>query len=529
MGRLLRIKSLTFLFLVTCLLGIGLLPILLMLWKSLVVNGQIDLAHYRMLVSPRNWLLLKQSLFLSLSTTMLATAAGVPLGLLLSRTDLPLRRLFAALFTVPLLLPPYIIAFCWSILAARDGILAQSFGPTAAEAFSGWFFGFPGCVLTLFSNFLPIVMLLTMTYVKTINPHLEEAAKISAAWPTALRKITIPLIRPGILLAAMLVFLLTLGEFSVPMFFRYDVFPVESFVQFSAFYSFDSATAAAIPLALITFLALLAEKSFLLEKTFQPRPVPGEGALLIPLKRSRRWLFPMVFFFALLIVGLPLCVLLLSSGSFPVYAQAFSKAGASLGRSVLYAGIGASLLAFFGFLFGYLIHNKGLRYWRAIDTLTIFFFALPSPVIGIGLISLWDRPATDFIYGTWVMILLGYMIQFTALTSRITVAALAQIPPSMEEAAQIAGAGWVRRLAWIVAPLARRGLAAAWLVGYLFCLRDTGMTMMVYPPGMDTFPVRTFTLMANSPTQLIAALCVIMIGVILIPLGVLAFFRKRES
>ncbi len=83
---------------------------------------------------------------------------------------------------------------------------------------------------------------------------------------------------------------------------------------------------------------------------------------------------------------------------------------------------------------------------------------------------------------------------------------------------------------WIVGPLAKRGLIAAWLVGYIFCLRDTGITMLVYPPGRDTLPVRTFTLMANGSAGLIAALSVVMIVATLLPLVVLGVvFRSRRS
>ena len=70
----------------------------------------------------------------------------------------------------------------------------------------------------------------------------------------------------------MLVFLLSFGEFSVPNFLRYDVFPVESFTQFSAFYNFKAATATALPLAAVTLLLLFVEAAFLRERTYQLRP-----------------------------------------------------------------------------------------------------------------------------------------------------------------------------------------------------------------------------------------------------------------
>jgi iron(III) transport system permease protein len=215
--------------------------------------------------------------------------------------------------------------------------------------------------------------------------------------------------------------------------------------------------------------------------------------------------------------------------SFDAYNQAISRAGSSLLRSLTYAAIGASVLSIIGFFCGYLIHHKAFVFWQSLDSVTIFLFALPSTLIGIGLVLLWNRPSMNFIYATPIIIIFGYVAQYTALTSRITVSALTQIPPSMEEAAQVVGARWPRRTALITAPLAKRGLLAGWLVGYIFCLRDTGISMMVYPPGHDTFPVRIFTLMANGKADLIAALCVIMIVATLLPLCILtAVFKTRR-
>ncbi len=526
-----RMRRFTLLFTVLILAGIGFLPVLVMFIKSVTADGNLSLIRYKSIFSAgREWTLLKHSLTLTFQTTLLTTAIGLPLGIVFGKSDLPFRRLFTVLFTLPLLLPPYIIAVSWFHLLGREGLLASALGSKAAEVTSSWLFGLPGCVLVLSTTFMPIVFLLTMTYLKTINPHLEEAARLVARWRIVLIRVIIPLILPGLFLASMLVFILTLGEFSVPMFFRYDVFPVESFIQFSAFYNYEAGTAVATPLLFITFLVLIGERVFLREKTYQLRPAPGgEQALMIRLGPVRWWLFALIALLCLLTTITPFVVLVVESASISAYFEAVARAGDSLLRSVTYAGAGASILLVLGFFIGYLIHIKAFSFWRAVDSMTIFLFALPSTVIGIGLISLWNQPATNFIYVTPAIIIVGYLAQYTALTSRITVSTLALIPPSMEEAAQIAGGRWLRRVVWIVAPLAKRGLIAGWLVGYIFCLRDTGITMMVYPPGLDTLPVRIFTLMANSPSQLIAALCVIMIVGTLLPVGLLGAVLKSKT
>lgn len=81
----------------------------------------------------------------------------------------------------------------------------------------------------------------------------------------------------------------------------------------------------------------------------------------------------------------------------------------------------------------------------------------------------------------------------------------------------------------IVAPLAKPGLIGAWVIAYIFCLRDLGITLVVYPPGFDTLPVRILTLMANGAPSLISALCVILIAVTLLPLFVGALWQKRAG
>ena len=69
--------------------------------------------------------------------------------------------------------------------------------------------------------------------------------------------------------------------------------------------------------------------------------------------------------------------------------------------------IGATLLSVLGFFTGDLIQTRALRHWRSVDSITIFLFALPSTVFGIGLISLWNTPWTNLIYSTPVIIILG--------------------------------------------------------------------------------------------------------------------------
>jgi len=509
---------------------LGLAPIAVMFARSLTVNGAFSLENYQhLLETGRSWHLLTNSLALALATALISTLVGLPLGLLFAKTDLPLRRVFVLLFALPLVIPPYITAVSWVDTLAPHGLASRFFGEATAQVASRLLFGLPGCVLVLTTTFMPVVMLATITFVRTINPRLEEAARLSARPLRVLSGITVPLIWPGVLLAATLVFLLALGEFGVPTFLRYPVFAVESFTQFTISYNFGAATAAAVPLALLTFLILGIEWFALRERIRALRPARDDDTYLVPSRSYRVPLFALVSILCALVVMMPLLSLLVQAGSAQSYVHAFRVVNDSLMRSIFLAAVGATALTVLGFFVGYLIHTRALSIWRAVDAGTVLLFALPGTVIGMGLIALWNRPMTNFIYATPLIILFGYLAQYTALTGRVTVAGLGLVPASMEEAAASAGASWMRRLGLIVLPLVTHALITGWLIAYIFCLRDTGISMLVYPPGYDTLPVRIFTLMANGAPSLIAAACVLMIAATVLPLlGVAALMRTQR-
>jgi iron(III) transport system permease protein len=498
----------------------GLLPVLAMVATTFFADGGFSLQAYRAFFASgkQPMLLMRHSVVLSLSVTFFATVAGVPLGVLLGKSNLPLRHGFVVLFTLPLLIPPYVVAVAW-------------YSALASQHLTSALFGLYGSLGVLVTAFTPVVMLLTIAYLGAVNPRLEHAGRLVGGWPTVLRRITLPLIAPAILFAAVLVFLLTLGEVGVPTFLRYPVYPVETLTQFAAFYDFGAATVATIPMLTLTLAILVLEYRLHRALAVGAATFGGERAQ-IQLGRWRLPLLGIVSIWALVTVALPLTFLVIESSSLSAFAEALSRASDSIVRSLAFAVIGATALTVLGFFCGYLIHDRTLPIWRGIDGLALFLFTLPGTVIGIGLISLWNTPMTNAIYSLWntpmtnaiygtpAIIILGYLAQYAVLPMRMTSATLERIPAALEQAAQLCGAGWFTTLGQIVAPLAKRGLIAAWAIGYVFCLRDLSIGMVVYPPGSDTLPVRILTLMANGAPSLIGALCVILIVVTLLPLAV---------
>src|SRR5229473_2722587 len=274
MGRTVRTETIVLWLCVAVVAVAGLAPIAVMTLESFWRNGYFSLNHYRELISAtRFWPLLGNSIQLALATTTVCGLIGVPAGILFAKSDLSLRSGFMWLLMVPLVLPPYFIALGWARVVARIGTIA-----------SDWLFGFGGCVLVLSSVFLPITMLLTFASILNVDRRLEEAARLVSGWPGVLRRVTLPLSAPGIEFSLVLVFLLAIGELSVPSFLRYPVLPVLSFTQFAASYNYGAATAAAVPLAALAFLGVLIESSILQNRVFTFRST-GRGLQV----RLGRW------------------------------------------------------------------------------------------------------------------------------------------------------------------------------------------------------------------------------------------------
>jgi iron(III) transport system permease protein len=509
---------------------IGALPLAVMLGRSFWVDHQLSAQRYVILFeSGHLWRLLANSLTIAALTALACSAIGVFAGLILGRTDARFRRLLVVSLTLPLTVPPYLLAIAWTTLLGRDGLLAPWLPPLLAEQLYAGLFGLPGCIWILFCAYMPAVMLLTIVSIRAVNPHLEQAARLVCGWRRVLATITLPLASRGITLAFVLVFLLVMGEVSVPMFLRYPVFPVETLIQFSAMYDFGMAAAAAGPLLLVALLLILVERGFVdRQSSVMSARIVSRRPLTI---RLGIWRIPAtlaVALIALLTTALPFLALLVASGSWHTYREALQRAGDSIGRSLLYAAAGTSMLTALGLLCGYLISRRSLPVWRLLDTTNLCLFATPGSVIAIGLISLWNWPATSLVYGSATIVFLGYLAQYLILPSRISAVALAAVPESLEQAARVAGASWLVTFSSIVLPAIAPGLIAAWLIGFVFCLRDVGITLLLYPPGEDTLPVRILTLMANGAPNLIAALSVCMVALTLLPVAVFfLYFRTR--
>jgi iron(III) transport system permease protein len=137
-------------------------------------------------------------------------------------------------------------------------------------------------------------------------------------------------------------------------------------------------------------------------------------------------------------------------------------------------------------------------------------FLLSGPVIGIGLILLWNHHGMRaLVYDSLIVMVFGCTARFLFFAHQGTGAAMRDLHASLEEAASVAGVPWWRQVMSVLIPILRPSLFGVWALGFLFSLRELDATVLVCPPGSTTLPVRLFTLMHYGPSRIVAALSVI--------------------
>jgi ABC-type Fe3+ transport system permease subunit len=199
-------------------------------------------------------------------------------------------------------------------------------------------------------------------------------------------------------------------------------------------------------------------------------------------------------------------------------------------NSLVLAGVGATAVTFIAMALGYARARANRRLGAAIDVIWVVLFTVPSTVVGIGLIGLWNRPGwMGAVYGTQAMLVLGHLARFVPVAALALAAMTASVPASHEEAAAIAGAGWLQSMRRIVVPQIKIGLASVWVIVFILAFGEVGTSILVAPPGESTLPIRVYTLTANAPPGYIAGLALFQSAVILCPLLLLGMAIRARA
>lgn len=476
--------------LLVLLLAVPLL-VLLFQWISITVNTGLSSLLNTAVLS-----LIGKSFLISGSVAFFATIIGTLCGFLLYKFEFPLKGFFKLTLLIPLLVPPYIFAVAW-----KDGW--QWFFGNTSEVYS-----VTAVVIVHTLVFFPLAMLITGSAFSQIHKGIEEAGMMTVSFRRMVIKIILPLVRPALTISFLLIFIFSLSDFSVPAFFGTQTFTTEIFTQFSAFYNYQMAISQSILLLLICLVLMMWEARYLSDAPFFSIGTKGSYSKQYEVNKRRMLLHITLFLLLFIAVLLPVFTLILQSfsGKEIEFARALKLIYPTILQSVTLALLGASIISLTGLWVAFM---KEKYNFKLPNTLTLITFIIPSTVFGIALIGFFNRPATNFIYASFLIILIGYSSRFTFIAARITGNGLKQIPVSLEEAAAIIGIHPVKKFFKINLPMLLPSLFTSFVLAFVLCLGELGTTIMVYPPGTELMPIKIFTISANATQSLTGSMILI--------------------
>ena len=469
-----------------------------LIWPLIgLVGAGGEAASLSLLADPALWRLLARTVAVTGSVLALALAVGLPMAFLVARSDVAGRGLALVVHAFPALLPPLLPALGWFHLLGRQGLIGN-------ETSAAFLFSEAGVVLTLGLALAPIVTALTALALWNADPTQEEAARITASPLRVATHILLPSARPGIVLAGIVIAALALSEVGVPTFLRTRTYASAVFARLGGVdFAPMEALVLTLPVLALTGVLLGAARWATGGRSFATF---GLRSFRQPPMALGSWRTPASLFcwaVALLSVA-PIAALAWRAGR-EGFAAVPVWIGDGMSNSLRPAALAACVIALIALPLGHGL-ARGSRGAAVLDMTALVAFVAPPALLGVGLVALWNRPETDWLYGSWLIIALGYVGRYAVIGVRAFAASCAQLPPTIEDAARVFGTGYGARLVRIVIPLQARAFMGGWLLVLLFCLRDLETAALFYPPGKEPLAIRIFTLEANGPEAVVAAL-----------------------
>ncbi|GGD23815.1 ABC transporter permease [Aureimonas glaciei] len=472
---------------------------------------------------------------MALGVGVLACVVATPMAWLVSRTDLPGRRLIRIMVTASFVTPPFLGAIAYEIIAAPNSgivnVIYRSIFGLERGAYLVNIYTFTGLVFAIACFTFPYVFTLVANALDRVPSDLEDASSILGGKAmTTLRKVTIPLVLPAMLAGTLIAILQALTMFgspailALPAGFHVITTKIWSLFQFPP--RLGLAAAAALPLLIITVILLRAQKQILGRKGYT---VLGGKSGTPRIVALGPWKWPAIaFVFAVLsltfifpyaaiiktafttTVGDSLSFENLTLRHWNFVLFEFSATQLALRNTFLLGFATATIVTAIAVVVSYLVTRRSVPGSGFLGVLATAPVAIPGIVLGVGLFLSYANP-TFQLYGTlWILLIAFMTIEMPAGYQQMS-SAFSGVHPELEEAGRIMGASRLRTLWDITAPLLRTSVVAAWCFVFVGTIRELSATILLTTANTKLVSVIIYDLNESGD---LGAICVL--GIILL-------------
>lgn len=472
-------------------------PLLSVLIKSLLGEGGLTFQHYREFFS--KWYYYRSlinSMILGTATMVIATVVGFVFAYMTTRGPLILRRPLKLIAFFPLIAPSYIFAISLIVLLGRSGIITQWLHIETV------IYGWKGVILAQVLAFLPLSFIMIENVLISLDPHLEDTASdLGAKEPTILKTVILPLSAPGLLKAALLIFVMAISEFGNPAMLggRLSFLAPDTYLMITGEARFEMASVLSVFLILPCLGIFILHHYWLKGRgytTIIGRPVAAEErrmGLLIMIPCL------VISLFVSLLILLSFAVILLGGfvklvgidNTFVLDHFMNTTSNDAIFNSTKMSLLAALIGAVIGTLLAYIIMRGNIPGRKVIEFIALSGFALPGTLIGVGYILAFNK-YPFYLTGTMLILVLNCTFRFLAVAVEAGISKLHQISVEIEEASADLGANFLTTFARITLPLMSSAFVAGFVYTFMTSMISLSSVIFLISPGTNLASVYIF-------------------------------------
>ncbi len=432
------------------------------------------------------------TLMLGISTATACTVLGLAFALVVTRTGFRLKKPLRLLTVLPIITPPFVIGLGLILIFGRSGLINQWVAALTGVELGRWIYGFNGVWLAQVFSFTPTAFLVLIGVVQGISPTMEEASQtLRADKMRTFTSVTLPLMRPGLTNAWLVVFVESLADFGNPILLggSFGVLSTEIFFAVvGAQADFGRAGTLALILLIFALIAFMIQRAVLGRASYVSMSGKGDSGLPTPLPDSiRRAAYCIALPWATMTIFV--YVLALAGGFVKVWGRDWTPTLSHFGRAfslewtangILWTGgawgsffttiklaaIAAPITASIGLLAAWVLSRQQFKGKTLLEFALMLTFCVPGTVIGVAYILTYNVPPVE-ITGTAIILIICFVFRNLPVGVRTGMAAMSQLDKSLDEASTTLRASTFRTLTAVVLPLLKPAIVTALIYSFV--------------------------------------------------------------
>jgi iron(III) transport system permease protein len=478
----------------------------------------------------RYWHSLRNSIVLAVVSTTLIVLVAFCFAYLGLRGPHRLRGPLRVLGLIPLVAPPFIFSLSLILLGGRSGVIPKLFDLDFN------IYGWSGVIIAQVITFLPLGYLMIENVLRSMGANLEDAAAdMRAKDYEILFRITIPLAYPGILKAALLVFLMAIADFGNPMLISGNVhfLATDAYLYWVGENNLEMAAVFCVFLIIPSMFMFIIHEFMLKGRSFTT--IGGKPQHVEERPISDKIFYPMM------VVVVPMSLLIVACFGM-IFLGAFTKilminntftlehfnspnGIRSLVTSIKFALSAACIAPLIGVTLSYIFVRKRVPFKRALEFLSLLGFAVPGTVMGVGYILAFNAPPLK-LTGTFLIMIINEAFRNLSVSLEAGSSKLHQIDVAIEEAAVDMGASAVKTFFRVVLPLISSALIAGFIYTFMVGMIAVSAVIFLISPGKDLAALYILAVAEQGNLGMACAISIMLIVVVLVCLITLKMVGK---